>query len=207
MGTGPRTPRALACLPMDDAPENVLELAGACVAAVANATKIELDFTQDTLPILDHYMSTAKGPRAEILGLVAPMCGAYFGEVVRRSLGPARWHAPDDEYAGYRLEFERFFLWFNPIDIALEALLERSVDEQGAALGLLPRDRAAVERAVDLYGDVREDDYYRLAMRYEVIEQVVETLRNRASAEAPVLIGPDVYLAAVGDAVDRGEPS
>lgn len=193
--------------PMEEVPSAILELAGACVAAVANATKIELDFTQDTLPVLDHYLSTAKGPREEILGLVAPMCGAYFGEVVRRSLGPARWHVPEDDYVGYRLEFERFFLWFNPIGIALEALLERSVEGHGATLGLLDRDRPEVEHAVDLYGDVREDDYFRLAVRYEVIEQVVETLRHRAQAEAPTLITSEVYAAAAGDAVDRGAPS
>lgn len=192
---------------MEEAPPVILELAGACVAAVANATRLELDFTQDTLPVLDHYLQTAKGPRDEILGLVAPMCGAYFGEVVRRNLGPARWHAKADEYVGYRLEFERFFLWFNPIGIALEALLERPVDGHGATLGLLDRDRAEVERAVDLYGDVREDDYYRLAMRYEVIEQVVETLRHRALAETPTLISAEVYAAAAGDAEERGEPS
>lgn len=161
-----------------DSQEHVIELAGACVSAVANALKIDLDFTQDTLPILDHYLRTAKGPREEILGLVAPMCGAYFGEVVRRSLGHVHWHAPGDEYASYRLEFEDVFLHFNPVGVVLESLLERAVEGYGAHLGLRERERVAVEKAVELYGDVREDDYYRLAVRYEVIEQVVETLRS-----------------------------
>src|SRR5262245_50506381 len=139
-------------------PEHVVELANACVVAVANALKIELDFSQDTLPLLDHYVSQAKGPRDEILGLLAPMCGAYFGEVVRRALGSMRWHAPSDDYASYRLEHELVFLHVNPIGIALEAVLERDAEGYGANLGLLDKDRGDVARAVDLYGDVREVD-------------------------------------------------
>ncbi len=192
---------------MDEAPPHVTELASACVAAVANATRIELDFTQDTLPVLDHYVSTANGPREEILGLVAPMVGAYFGEVVRRALGGARWHAEGDDYVGFRLEFERFFLWFNPIGMALEALLGRSVEGHGATLALLDRDRAELADAVDLFGDVREEDYFRLSVRYEVIEQVAERLRARAQTEPPVVLGAEVYAAAAGDLEDRGLPS
>jgi hypothetical protein len=198
-----------------DAPEHVLELAGACVAAVTNALHIELDFTQETLPILDHYISQAKGPREEVLGLIAPMCGAYFGEVVRRTLGPARWHAPRaatavdtdaddaaggiDPYPEYRLEFESIFLHFNPIGMALEALVLQPVDGFGSNLGLLARERIAVEKAVELFGDVRDDDYYRLTIRYEVIEQVVETLRSVKNDERPPAFTSDIYAKSIAE--------
>lgn len=187
-------------------PEHVLELANACVAAVANALKVELDFTHETLPILDHYVSQTKGPRDEILGLVAPMCGAYFGEVVRRALGPMRWHAPSDDYARFRLEHELVFLHVNPIGIALEAVLERDAEGYGANLGLLDRDRAEVGRAVDLFGDVREDDYYRFAVRYEVLEQALTALLAKAG-ESPNPVAHAVYEAAVEDAEDRELPN
>ena len=181
---------------------HVEDLAGACVQAVHNALKLELDFTQDTLPILDHYARMATRPREEILGLVAPMLGAYFGEVVRRSLGPARWHAPAEEPPEWRLEFETFFLHLNPVGVAVEAILQRDVEGWGANLTVLDRDRKAVNDAVELYGDVDEDDYYRFAVRFEVLEQVVRTLETRAleRGEKPVHFGPEVYAAAALDA-------
>ena len=53
--------------------------------AVADHGEVELDYTQDTLPILDHYISIIPDRTSEdVLGLVVPMLGAYFGEVVRR---------------------------------------------------------------------------------------------------------------------------
>lgn len=178
----------------------MLELADACVAAVSNALHVELDYTQDTLPLLDHYLTQARGPREEILNLVAPMCGAYFGEVLLRSLGPARWHAPDGDYPDYRLEFETVFLHFNPIGVALEAMLEQPIVGYGATLGLRERERLAVEKAVELYGDVREDDYYRLAIRYEVIEQAVETLRSVQPDENGAEVSSEAYELAVSAA-------
>lgn len=164
--------------PPDDEspPASILELAHACVQAVANATKIELDFTQDTLPVLDHYLDAAKGPRDEIVGLVAPMAGAYFGEVLRRALGPARWELVDDDYGACRLRFPQAGLALNPIGVALESLLRTSIGDVGAHLDVPEACRERVAAALDLFGDVREDDFYRLAVRYEGIEQALAAL-------------------------------
>jgi hypothetical protein len=178
---------------------SITDLAGACVAAVRNALGIELDFTQDTLPLLDHYASQANGPREEILGLVAPMCGAYFGEVLRRNVAEARWVAPDDEYALWRLEFEPCFLYVNPVGLAIEALTQRETAGIGTRLSVLDHDRKAVEAALERYGEVDEQDYFRLSIRYEVIEQVVLTLvtRSKERGEDHTSFGPDVYEAFV----------
>lgn len=174
---------------------SISDLAGACVAAVRNSLGIELDFTQDTLPLLDHYVSQAKGPREEILGLVAPMCGAYFGEVVRRGIAEARWVTPDEDYALWRLELEPCFLFLNPVGLAVEALTQRETGGLGASLSVLDQDRRAVEAALERYGEVEESDYFRFSIRYEVIEQVVLTLVARAKerGEDPGSFGPEVY--------------
>src|SRR5512139_1481301 len=93
----------------------VLDLAGACVAAVRKVVGVELDFTPETLPLLDHYARSAQVENEGVLELVAPMCGAYFGEVVRRALGEARWHCPEGKPEEWRLEFDDCFLHFNPV--------------------------------------------------------------------------------------------
>lgn len=177
----------------------VKDLAIACVAAVKDTVGVELDFTQDTLPILDHYARTAELANDELLSLFAPMCGAYFGEVVARSMGSSRWVSPVDAPERWRLEFADCFLHFNPVGMAVEALTQRTAEGWGAQLQMLKEDEKAVKAAVDVYGDVRDDDYFRFSVRFEVVEQVHATLSRRASekGETHLNFGPDVYVVAV----------
>lgn len=182
-----------------DAPQVVIDLADSCVRFVSRTLGIELDYTPDTLPILDHYLRGAHGvAQEEILGLVAPAAGAYFGEVVRRQLGPSRWHWESDEFSACRIEFERCFLSFNPIGIALEAVVQAETDGYGSNLSLLREDEQLVREALERTGgDVTPEDYFRLAVRFEVIEQVVGLLVEKAAAQNELgrRFGPEVYAA------------
>ncbi|MEM9068439.1 MAG: hypothetical protein AAGE52_08025 [Myxococcota bacterium] len=164
-------------------PTHVQDLATACVASAKAVVNIELDFTTDTLPILDHYAQQALGEDAtqeQALGLIAPMCGAYFGEVVRRRFEMLRWHAPPDEYGGWRLEGENIFVYFNPIGVALEVLTQADADGWNAHVEVQPKDRDAVKHAVELFGAVRETDYYSFGIRLETLEQILESLVREA---------------------------
>jgi hypothetical protein len=159
----------------DDA---VMDLTVACVTSVKNATGLELDLTQDTLPILDHYASIAESPRDEVVSLIAPMCGAYFGELLRRQLDDGRWVLDPDDHASWRLEFEKCSLRFNPIGVALEVLLKQDVPDWGAHLQTAPEDQLRVKKALGVYGDVRDADYYTFGVRDEAIEQAYLGLLN-----------------------------
>lgn len=184
---------------MADAPAHIIDLVAGCRLAVRQVLGLDLDFTQDTLPLLDHYASHAKGSTREVALLVAPMCGAYFGEVLRRTLGPAWWDAPEgSEPSETRLQFERVFLQLNPMGMALEAVLRAPVEGWGSHLQVRPQDRELVSSAVELLGDVREEDYYRLEVRYEVVEQVVRTLlrSKEASGEMGVTFDSSAYARA-----------
>jgi hypothetical protein len=181
-----------------DTPPVVLDLADSCVRFVKRALRIELDYTPETLPVLDHYLREAQGTdREEIISLVAPAAGAYFGEVVRRQLGPSRWHWVSDDFAEVRIEFDRCFLSFNPIGSALEAVVGNEVEGYGSNLSLLAEDEGLVRDSLERTGEVREDDYYRLAVRFEVIEQVVALLVEKAISkdELSRRFGPEVYAA------------
>jgi hypothetical protein len=181
-----------------DAPSVVLDLADSCVRFVHRTLGIELDYTPDTLPILDHYLRGAHGvTQEEILSLVAPAAGAYFGEVVRRQLGPSRWHWESGDFSESRLEFERCFLSFNPIGIAMEAVLRSETDGYGSNLALLREDESLVRESLERTGEVNADDYFRLAVRFEVIEQVVGLLVEKAIAQDDLSrrFGPEVYAA------------
>jgi hypothetical protein len=163
----------------------VFDLTAACVTSVKNATGMDLDLSQETLPILDHYASLVDSPRDEIASLIAPMSGAYFGEVLRNLLDDGRWVTDSDDYADWRLQFERCSLAFNPIGIALEVLLGQDLPGWGTHLQTAPEDRSRVERALGVYGDVRDRDYYTFTVRFEAIEQVYLGLLNNPAGMAP----------------------
>ncbi len=191
------------------APEpNVLELAGACVEYVRRAIGVELDFTPDTLPILDHYLLKVleDGEKEEITSLVTTSAGAYFGEVLRRSLGHMRWHVEPDDPTGWRLELEHVFLFFNPLGMAREAIV--GADQPGwmAHLEVLPRDRPLLDQSLAHMGDVREDDYYRLAVRFEVVEQVLSALEGASISRQAIgeVFAPTVYAATARALRDEG---
>ncbi len=155
-------------------PQVVVDLAESCVRFVAAAQDTPLDYTQDTLPLLDHYLREAIEAEDEVLGLVIPAAGAYFGEVVRRHLGQGAWHAGGDDYADWRLTLHPGPLSFNPIGAALECATDGS--EGGAQMSIPDAHREAIESALETMGDVREDDYYTFSVRFEVLELVHEKL-------------------------------
>lgn len=180
------------------APDAVRDLAAGCVRYVKSALSIELDYTPDTLPLLDHYLRNAADiSREEVLSLLVPAAGAYFGEVVRRTLGPCRWHWVEDDLSACRLEFERCFLSFNPIGSALGALLGGDADHYGGHFALLPEEAPLVKESLERVGEVSEEDYYRLAVRFEALEQIVSLLLEKAVAESELSrrFGPEVYAA------------
>lgn len=193
----------------DDAPETidrpstearVLELAAACVSYVHRAVGIELDFTPDTLPILDHYLASVLAggdEKPEITDLVVCSAGAYFGEVLRRSLGHMRWHVDEADPSGWRLELEHVFLFFNPLGMVREAIVGGEQPGWMAHLEVLPRDRQLLEQSLSRMGGVREDDYFRLAVRFEVVEQVIAALEGASIARQAQgeVFGTSVYAA------------
>ena len=168
---------------MDTQPA-ITDLTVACVTSVKNATYLELDLTQDTLPILDHYAELVDSPRDEVVSLLAPMCGAYFGEVLRRHLEDGDWDCTSEEHKDWRLRFERCSLELNPIGVALEVLTGREAGGWGSHLQMAPPDRAKVDRALSVFGDVREDDFDRFSVRFEGVEQAYRALLNNPGGMA-----------------------
>lgn len=166
----------------DDA---VMDLTVACVTSAKNATGVELDLTQDTLPLLDYYAELAESPRDEVISLLAPMCGAYFGELIRRQLQDGTWQIDPDDHSNWRLSFDNCSLTFNPIGIALEVLLAEDVPDWGAHLQTSPEDQLRVKKALEVFGDVRDRDYYTFSVRFEAIEQAYLGLLNNPEGMDP----------------------
>jgi len=115
-----------AASPLFSAPPRVIEdLSQSCVRFVERAVNFKLDFTPETLPVLDHYVAEARDiarERPETIPLVAQAVGAYLGEVIRRKyLG--FWRLEEEhEPRSFRVELEPVYLVLRPIEIATRAL-------------------------------------------------------------------------------------
>ena len=153
----------------------LLELVAGCIDAVKRATDIELDFTQDTLPVLDHYAGLQHETKQEVLELIAPMCGAYYGEVLKRELGEAWWHT-EDAFEHWRLEFAGCLLHFNPVGTAMEVLAKGDAPGWFAHLQTAPKERTLVETALQVFGEVPEDRYHLFTTHFEATDQVYNAL-------------------------------
>jgi hypothetical protein len=163
------------------APARVLELTAACMRFVESKYRVPLDFTSDTLSLVDQYVRDA---RKEIVLLPASMelislsIGAYLGEVVRRTFG-AEWDVTGEE-STYRLCFASVYLWTNPMGMGREALTMVTEDGWNAHLSTRADDREALTARLESLPQVDEDEFYLPTTRYDSIHIAFEGLRSRA---------------------------
>ena len=164
-------------------PVIVAELCAAGVRFIQQKYGVPLDFTSDTLSLVDQYVREA---RAEILALpssldlIANSIGAYFGEVVRRTYG-GYW-VRDAEPHLFCLGLSRVHLSFNPIGIAREALLREPQEGWNAHLTLPPGDQAYVHDRMDAMSQVDEDEFYLPSTRFDAIALAFDALTGRMIA-------------------------
>lgn len=124
-GAGAGARRRPVNLVEEPAPGPVADLAEGCVRFVEKALGVRLDYTPETLPVLDHYLAEARGDAAaheETLDLLAQAAGAYFGEVIRKK-HPSWWRTDSDDPLQWRVELEAVYLAFSPMLFVREALL------------------------------------------------------------------------------------
>jgi hypothetical protein len=163
-------------------PDPVPEYVNACLDYVRRALAFELDFTAETLPVLDHYVTSVRASlteRPELSALVARATGAYFGEVVR-TVVPGFWRIPSANVHDWQLCCRAAYLWVNPVGIAYDALFA-GVDHDGprSILRSSPEDLAYLENRLATLPPVPEDQFYLFTTRLEVLEVANEALHAR----------------------------
>jgi hypothetical protein len=161
-------------------PGAIHELAERAVEFVRRALGLVLDYTPETLPLLDHYLRGVPREQPETVALVAGAAGAYFGEVARRALD-GDWEQTEDEPTEWTLVLSGG-LRVVPGVLATEAIL---VEDTGPpSYDVPPADRAAVEAALDARGAVAEDEYYALSGRLEVMRLIADALAAQRATRA-----------------------
>lgn len=162
------------------APAAVEELGRACVQYVEQALGVTLDFSAETLSVLDHYVTSSRESvlgRPELLPLVTRALGAYFGEVVRRRV-PSFWRVPGGDAAEWRLCESSVWLSFNPIGVAYDALFgNANHDGPSSELVIAPEEREAVDQRFSALPWMSEAEFFLFVTRYEAIEIATDALR------------------------------
>ena len=197
-GGPPIDPSPMEVREVPPAPQIIAELAGSCVRYVERALGVKMDFSAETLPLLDHYLADAetalvvqnendaKAAHAT-LTLLVHTAGAYLGEVVRRRY-PSWWRAEGDDPMAYRIELENVYLAFSTMLFVYEALSRQLTlhgDQavfEAAQIEMDEEDqKAAAERLGEL--QVSDEEYYAPSTRLEAIDVCVDTIRTRRLAE------------------------
>jgi hypothetical protein len=181
---------------LEPPPPAVADFYAACVRFCVQKYGVVLDGTQDTLSIVDQYVRDARAElaiRADAMDIVSGAVGAYLGEVCRRTFG-ARWFA-DGDPSGWRLDFTRVFLTFNPVGMAREALTGEIQPGWHAHLDMDPAYAEEVQARLGSLGDVEEDEYYLPTTRFDVITIAVAAIHSRMveAGVADVTFSTDDY--------------
>jgi len=177
-------------------PPVVAELAAACVRFVAAKYGVMLDFTPETLSLVDQWVRDARGEivaKPQTLDLAQGAAGAYLGEVVRRAFGGS-WFA-EGEQDGWRVDLSRVFLTFNPVGMMREALLLEPQEGWHAHLETDPAEREELDRRLAALPQVEDEEYFAPTTRFDVVHIAYEALRAhmRAAGLEDVRFGPDDY--------------
>jgi hypothetical protein len=177
-------------------PANVLELAASCVRFVGQKYEVALDFTPDTLPVVDQYVRDAQkeiAERPQTIGILAASVGAYLGEVMRRQFG-AFWFSEGD-YAGWRLYFTHVYLACNPLGMVLEALAPEEAEGWHAHFEIDPGDADVVAERLAKLPEVEAELFSMPTTRIEALTVVFEALRSHMESQntGDVRFGPDDY--------------
>lgn len=200
-------PKKISVEPLES-PAEVKELAQACVQYVERKLKFKLDYSLETLPVLDHYIALAredlKGRLGEIellLAIAAP-AGAYLGEVIQK-LFPLRWFCPSSEYHRWRVEFEHIFLSMNPIGVMVEALKLAEDESWGSSFRLMPGDELLAASALENTPDVSVEEYFAPSSRLEVLHTIVDVVWHAHinDSKIPKIWGPDEYAITRAEAI------
>jgi hypothetical protein len=168
------------------APEPIADLVRACLEYVKRSLGTSLDFTPETLPLLDHYLGEVRQEltqKPELASLTAHAAGAYFGEVLRRQVR-GFWRMPTSNLHDFQVCSSVAFLSVNPFGVAYDALYAGTEhDGPRSMLRVAPDDHGYIAARLATVPEVPEDQFFLLTTRIEVVEIAVEALRARLEEE------------------------
>lgn len=171
--------------PTSPSPAQATELAAACVDYVQRALGVALDFSPDTLSLLDHYVGQASREvraKPESLQLVARVVAAYLGEVIRGQFD-CWWHEEGDDLADWSIRFRQVYLSLSPFALAMAALgVDLGDGEAEVGFVIDPEDLDDVGAYLASLPPVPEEEFSLPSTRLDTLHIIVDQLKGRAIA-------------------------
>jgi hypothetical protein len=165
-------------------PEQISDYVRAAVDFVKRAVGMDLDGSDESLAVLDHYVSQVPQDKPDVVALVAPAVGAYFGEVLRRRFG-GTWRLEGDPVQ-WRLELQEGAVAVAPVALAFTAIVSGEAEGLDTELHVPAEHQQSLIEALARTAPVSEDYYYSLTGRFETIEHTLDllaALRQRKAEE------------------------
>lgn len=159
-------------------PDRVADGARSCILYVEKSIGVTLDYTTETLPILDHYLRTAGAPGAnqpETTLLLATVAGCYLGEVIR-SRHPLQWDLGQQDPMHWSLTSHDANITVFPIAIAHIAVEGIAAERQVEAFQLEGKLKKALARRLANLPAVSDEEYVAPSTRVEVIDIAFDLL-------------------------------
>ena len=144
---------------------------------VKRAVGVDLDDSEESLAYVDHYINgtaRAEALKPEVLALVAPALGAYFGQVAIARFG-GHW-VTDGDPAEWRVELAPAPLTFHPVGMAAEALRGEEVEGYDASFATREDLMGPLLEALEAAPPVDEAYYYSLTGRLETLAHALDIL-------------------------------
>jgi hypothetical protein len=136
-----------------------------------------LDFSEESLAFIDHYIEKTRGETidASVLALIAPALGAYFGETAIARFG-GRWLIEGHDPSKWRIELSKGELKFTPAGMAAAALVRDEIEGWDASFAPRPGLREALAAALARVPPVEEAYYYSLTGRFETLAHALDLI-------------------------------
>ncbi len=184
---------------------------------IRRALSFDLDDTETSLAFVDHHLSTAaEEDRAPILSLLSSSAGVYYGELVRKLIG-GTWIGDGTDPRRLRMLMKYQFIYFSPVDQAMEAIAGKSLElddprlvdaerfDPAFRLRPLPEppeiagpdhDTVWLSERLSELPQVPENQLVSLTCRFETLKLMHEFLATKHAAEgrSPVELGVSDYL-------------
>ncbi|HEY3357393.1 MAG TPA: hypothetical protein VGQ83_29350 [Polyangia bacterium] len=160
---------------MSKTPTEISDYVRAAVDFVQRAVGMVLDGSDESLAVLDHYVAQVPYDKPEVVALVAPAVGAYFGEVLRRRFG-GRWRLEGDPVK-WRLELQDGAVTVAPIALAFTAIISEDAESLDTEMHVAsPEERQTVGEALERTAPVSAEYFYSLTGRFETIEHTLDLI-------------------------------
>ena len=192
-------------------PEEIYQLTERCRAHVHKRFAIELDFSSETLSVLDFFVeemvkdeNQGNSPkpgdarRMNMVQLFAPTLGAYFGACLLQQFG-GRFRHTEKDFTNWRFEFDSFFLRFNPAAVAASVIARKEIDGLSPALIASAKQMPLLQERFDAAPDIPEDDYFSFCTWFESIQIANEFLAEVYQKDGREDCSPENYDLLLGD--------